>query len=222
MAVITRELRKIDGKEEVVRVFKTKKLLTGELKQQAENLDKVIEKKMRGIEKELKNSGYLALKGKKGKVHKLYHEVGKHLDFVMDTSLISAEDREFVWRALYDHAGELAPGPLSERARRNPETSHFSYCYKLAQFSWEFVESAGDWTSWSEFFDRSETKNDPRIIEWLGNKAKEINKAGRQGWLRPLTKAIHREFEKKDTTVFSRQELSERLERLLSENLNIT
>jgi len=215
MAVITRETRKIDGKEEVVKVFKTKRLLTGELRQESEKLDKIIEKKMRELEEEMQSSGILSLKGKKGKVLKLWYEVGRRLDFVMDTSIVTAEDREFVWRAFYDHAGELAPGPLSERARRNPETSHFSYCYKLGQFPWEFVESAGDWTSWSEFFDRSETKNDPRIIGWLGNKAREINKSGMQNWLRPLTKAIHTEFEKKDTTVFTRDELFVKLENLL-------
>ena len=222
MAVIVREIRIIDGREEKVKVFKTKRLLTSDLRQQAEKLDKFLTKKMNEIKNDMENAGYLSLKGKKGKVIKLWYETGKRLGFVLDTSVIPAEDREYVWRALYDHAGELAPGPISERARRNPETSHFSYCYKMAQFPWEFVESAGDWTSWSEFFDRSETKNDPRIIEWLGNKAKEINKAGMQNWLRPLTKAIHKEFEKKDTTVFSEQELSQRLERLLSENLTIT
>jgi hypothetical protein len=222
MAVIVREIRTIDGREEEVKVFKTKRILTSDFRQEAEKLDKFLAKKMKEIRNEMESAGFLSLKGKKGKVIKLWYEIGKRLDFVLDTSIIPAEDREYVWRALYDHAGELAPGPISERVRRNPETSHFSYCFKLALFPWKFVESAGDWTSWSEFFDRSETKNDPRIIEWLGNKAKEINKAGMQNWLRPLTKAIHQEFEKKDTTVFSERELSLRLEHLLLENLTIT
>ena len=76
----------------------------------------------------------------------------------------------------------------SERVKRDPETSHFSYCYKLSRFPWEFVEMAGDWTSWSEFFDRKETKNDPRIIEWLGKKAKESNVSGKT----ELVKASHK------------------------------
>ena len=76
---------------------------------------------------------------------------------------------------------------------------------------------AGDWTSWSEFFDRKETKNDPRIIEWLGKKAKESNVSARQNWLRPLTKAIHKEFENRDTTVFSVEELYERLDKIFAE-----
>jgi len=217
MAVIIRETRMIDGKPEKVRVFKTKRLLTGGLREQAERLDEFFSKKLREIEEEMKSAGFLKLKGKKGEVVRLWYEVGKRLEFVMDTSVVAAEDREFVWRAIYDHAGKLVPGALTERAKRDPETSHFSYCYKLAQFPWEFVDAAGDWTSWSEFFDRKETKNDPRIIEWLGKKAKESNVSGRQNWLRPLTKAIHKEFEKKDTTVFSTNDLYKRLEKVFLE-----
>lgn len=217
MAVIIRETRIIDGKAEKVKVFNTKRLLTGELREQAERLDEFLSKKVSEIEKKMKSTGLLKLKGKKGEVVKLWYEVGRRLDFVMDTSVVAAEDREFVWRAIYDHAGELAPGPLTERVRRDPETSHFSYCYKLSRFPREFVDMAGDWTSWSEFFDRKETKNDPRIIEWLGKRGKESNVSARQNWLRPLTKAIHREFEKRDTTVFSVEELYERLDKIFAE-----
>lgn len=216
MAVIIRETRMVDGKAEKVKVFKTKRLLTGKLREQAERLDEFLSKKVSKIEKKMKSTGFLKLKGKKGKVVKLWYEVGKQLDFVTDTSGVAAEDREFVWRAIYDHAGALAPGPLTKRVRRDPETSHFSYCFRLSRFPWEFVELAGDWTSWSEFFDRKETKNDPRIIEWLGRKAKASNISGRQNWLRPLTKAIHKEFENKDTTVFSQEELYKQLDTIFS------
>jgi hypothetical protein len=214
MAVIIRETRTIDGKAEEVKVFKTKRLLSGQLRDQAERLDEFLLKKVKEIEEEMKSAGFLKLKGKKGEVAKLWYEVGKRLDFITDMNVVSAEDREFVWRAIYDHAGELAPGPLTERVKRDPETSHFSYCYKLSRFPREFVDMAGDWTSWSEFFDRKETKNDPRIIEWLGRKAKVSDVSGRQNWLRPLTKAIHREFENRDTTVFSLEELYERLDKI--------
>ncbi|TRZ93948.1 MAG: hypothetical protein D4R82_04360 [Dehalococcoidia bacterium] len=218
MAVIVREIRIIDGKPEKVKVFKTKRLLTGELREQAERFDELLSTKMREIEEEMKTMGLLKLKGKKGEVIKLWYEMGKRLEFIMDTSIVPAEDREFVWRALYDHAGSLAPGRITKRAERDPETSHFSYCYKLSRFPWEFVDSAGDWTSWSEFFDRKETKNDPRIIEWLGKKAKESNVSGRQNWLRPLTKAIHEEYDKYDTRIRfeSKDKLFHDLDRIFS------
>lgn len=214
MAVIIREKKIMEGKEYIVKVYRTQpgKLITKEEKTKAEKLDNFLSEKMKEINSEIRKSGLLNLKGKRGKVLKLWYEVGNRLEFVMDTSIIAAEDREFVWRAIYDHAGELAPGPLTKRAMRNPEKSHFPYCYELSRFPWEFVEFAGDWTSWSEFFDRSETRKDPRIIEWLGDKAKKFNVRSRQNWLRPLTKAIHNKFVKRDTTVFTKSELYDRLE----------
>ena len=76
----------------------------------------------------------------------------------------------------------------------------------------------GDWTSWSEFFDRKETKNDHRIIEWLGKKAKENDVSGRQNWLRPLTKRIHEEYDRYDTKIRfeSKEELFDDLDRIFS------
>jgi len=214
MAVIIKEKKMMEGKEYIVKVYRTQpgKLITKEEKIKAERLDNFLIEKMKAIKNEIQKCGLLSLKGKKGKVLKLWYQVGNRLKFVMDTSVIAAEDREFVWRAIYDHAEELAPGLITKRAMRSPETSHFSYCYRLSTFPWEFVEFAGDWTSWSEFFDRSETKKDRRIIEWLGEKAKKFNIKSRQNWLRPLTKAIHTELGKKDTTVFTKSEMYERLE----------
>jgi len=219
MAIIIKEKKTIECKEYNVKVYRTApgKLVTEEEKKKAEQFDLFLSKKIRQIEREMKENGLLALKGKKGEVHRLWYEVGRRLEFVMDTSVVAAEDREFVWRAIYDHVQELHSGPIPERAKRDPDSSHFSYCFKLSRFPEEFVESAGDWTSWSEFFDRKETKNDPRIIEWLGKKAKESNVSGRQDWLRPLTKAIHEEYDKYDTLIRfeSKDDLFHDLDRIL-------
>jgi hypothetical protein len=219
VAVIIREEKVIEGKKYAVKVYRTEsgRFVTERDKKKAEEFDRFLAEKIREIEGEMKNGGLLTLKGQKGRVHKLWYEVGKRLEFVMDTSLVAAGDRRFVWRAIYDHVKELHSGPVPERAIRDPETSHFAYCYRLSGFPREFVEMAGDWTSWSEFFDRRETRNEPRIIEWLGKKASESKVSGRQAWLRPLTKAIHREFGGKVTTVFSTEELYQRLDKVFSD-----
>ena len=160
----------------------------------------------------------LSLKNRKGKVLKLWYEVGRRVSFVMDTSVVNPEDRDLVWRALYDHAGALAPGPLTVRAEREPSRNHFFYCYRLSTFPWEFVESSGDWTSWSELFDRRETNDDPRIIEWLAEKSQEYDVKSRRNWLRPLTKEIHKKYDKIDTTVRydSKEQLYEDLDKILA------
>jgi len=219
MAIIIREKKIIEGKEYKVEVYKVRpgRLLTNDEKKKAEQFDQYLKNKIKEIEKEMEDKELLLLKGKKGEVLKLWYEVGKSLEFVMDTSLVSADEREYVWRAIYDYVRKLHTGEIPERVKRDPNTSHFCYCYKLSRFPWHFVVMAGDWTSWSEFFDRRETKDDPRIIEWLGKKAKKNNISGRQNWLRPLIKAIHGEFKNKDTIIFSRDELYKRLDDIFSE-----
>lgn len=218
MAIIVREEKTIGGKSYVVKVYKTEsgKLITKKEKEKAEKFDEFLKEKVKQIEQKMKDTKLLNLKGKRGRVLKLWYEVGKELEFVMDTSIVAAEDRKFVWRAIYDHAEKLARGPLPVRVKRSPETSLFSYCYKVSRFTWEFVKNAGDWTSWSTFLDRKETRNDSRIIEWLGKKEKEDTILNRQNWLRPITKAIHGEFKNKDTTVFSDEELYEKLDKIFS------
>lgn len=220
MAVIVREKRYIDGKEYLVKVYRTQpgRLVTSDEKERAEKLDHLLSNRVKQIEQELRALGLLGLKNKRGKVLRLWYEVGRRLSFVMDTSIVNAEDRENAWRALYDHTTVLTPGTSAVRAERGPSRNHFFYCYRLSTFPWEFVESSGDWTSWSELFDRKETNNDPRIVEWLAEKAQEFNIKSRRNWLRPLTKEIHRKYNKIDTTVRfnSQEQLCEDLDKMLA------
>ncbi len=222
MAVIIREERIVGGKKfKDVRVYRSDKLaVTQEAQKQAEKLDRFLADILTKIRNEARRKKLLGLKGKKGAID-LWYFVGERLQFVDDPKIVLPEDKKYVWRAIYDHAGELVPGILTKRVLRDPRTSHFSYCYLVSKFPWEFVKTAGDWTSWSEFFDRKETKNDRRIIEWINIRAKETDIKSRQNWLRPLTKVIHKEFSEKDTAVFSKDELYGRLDKIflsLSEN----
>ncbi len=218
MAVIIREERIIEGKKVPgIKVFKTDRPLTRELREQAEELERFLSTKLKDVEKDLRRKKLLELKGKKKKVLKLWYEVGKALSFVMDTKIVPAEDRKYVWRALYDHAGEFAPGPINKRAQERPETSHFRYCYLVAQYPWIFVHSAGDWTAWVEFFDSIVIRNDRRIIKWLGSMVDNFATGSRQEWLRQLTKSVRRSFRGMDTSALKEIELHERLNKIFEE-----
>lgn len=214
MPVIVRETRIIGGKETPnIKVYKTNRPLTKKLREQADDLDLFLHKTMAKIINEMKKQGLLKKKGKSG-VLELWYQVGKQLDFVMDPSIVPGEDRKFVWRALYDHAGPLHNGPIPVRVERSPLTSHFRYCYLIAsQFDWEFVKSAGNWTAWVEFLDSPVIHSDKRIIEWLGSKQSDII-GTKQEWVRELAKAIRRKFDNKITSVFDDDELYQQLDEM--------
>jgi len=218
LAVIIKEKRKIAGKDVVVKVYKTSEaILSKEEREQAEELDRFLRERMKEIEERLRKKGLLELRGRKG-VLKLWFELGKELGFVDNNKLIREADKRWLWRALYDHAPNLAPGPPNVRANERPENSHFRYCYLLAKKfpDFKFVESAGDWTAWAEFLDSPSISEEPRIIEWLATKQRKYAPSAKQDWLRKLTRAIRNEFPykraKTDTSIFSDEDLNERLE----------
>jgi len=206
MVVIIRELRSIGGSPPtLVKVYKPSDLpVTNNDITQAEELDKKLEEKMKQIEKEMKKLGYLKFKGRRGTV-RLWYEVGKRLAPFIESSDLKTGEKKYIWRAIYDHVEELKPGEPKVRANERPEDSHFSYCCKLADFEWDFVEKVGDWTTWYELFDSTLFKNDKRLLEWLSKKQPDI-KGSLQDWIRDLKKY--------DTKVFTDDELFEKLDKI--------
>lgn len=218
MAVIIREKRIIGGKEYPdIKVYKSDKdkFVTREAREKAEKLDKYLHENMKEIENLIKKENIISLKGKPG-VIKLWYEIGKRLSFVYDEKTIQPEDRKYVWRALYDHAGELVPGTPKIRANERWWSSHFFYCYQIGLFPWSFVKAAGNWTAWVEFLDSQRIRQDERIVKWLGSKAKKV-RGGKQDWLRKLTKSVRHAFMNRDTTILTRDELHEELNKIFAE-----
>lgn len=219
MAVIIREKRIIGGKEYPdIMVYKSDRFVTREAQEKAEKLDIYLQEKMKKIENQMKKEGLISFKRKTG-VIKLWYEVGRRLSFVYDEKTIQSEDTKYVWRALYDHAGELAPGTPKVRANERWWSSHFFYCYQIGLFPWSFVKAAGNWTAWVEFLDSPRIRQDERIVKWLGMKAKKVV-VDKQDWLRKLTKTVRHTFTNRDTTVLSKDELHEELNKIFAETYN--
>lgn len=224
MAVIVRETRVLGGvPTSGVKVYKSARPVTREAQEHAEKLDVLLAESMNGIEVEMRRKGLLDLRGRAG-VLRLWWEVGRRLSFVADVTVTPIEDRKYIWRALYDHAGELVPGPGRSRAERY-ENSHFKYCAQLASFPWEFVEAAGDWTSWVEFLDSASIRDDDRIIDWLRQRStqpsakwRRFMQGARQGWFRRLARGIRARFRKRQTRgVLDVKELFAELDDVFSE-----
>ena len=221
MPVIIRDEIIVGGKKLRAKIFKSEsqRPLTRDAKVQAEELDHYIASKMQEIEAEMDKLGLLDMKNRPG-VLRLWYEVGKRLSFVETTNLVSAQDRKYIWRALYDHAGRLSPG-TSTPMRASGRNNHFRQCYLLAKKfpDFAYAESVGDWRTWSHFFDSPTIENDDRIVEWFASKhvsPEDLRGADYERWLERITNAIRNEFPAvgafTDTTVLSEPELRKRLE----------
>ena len=173
---------------------------------------------MRKVESEVEEGGWLSLKGRPGVV-RLWWEVGRRLrKFFDDLDVGPEDDRQFVWRAIYDHAGSLAPGPLGTRAERYAN-SHFNYCYRLGKYGWPLVRAVGDWTSWVEIFDSDRVRSDERMADWLVDRVgsddprwRSFTDRQQMAWFRPLLKAIRARFHNRDSTGLTQRELYEELD----------
>jgi len=214
----------VAGKTIQAKVYRSEnqRPLTKLTKDQANKLDELISERMREIENEMKELQFLNLKGKRGAL-KLWYEVGKRLTFVETTDLVPNEDRKFIWRAIYDHAGELIPIPPhpesspTKNRRAEGMRNHFRYCYLIASKfpDFDFVEKVGDWSSWIDLLDSPTIQNDERILEWVATKQQGSGEDSRVNWLRKLINGIRGEFPAvTDTTVLSDKELCGKLEKM--------
>jgi hypothetical protein len=217
MAVIVRERRVIGGQEfSDVKVFLSNKdAITKAERQRAEQLDSFLDETMRRTIKEAQRRGLLSLKGKPGVLPLWYFVGGQLAAFIDRPDIVPPEDKKFVWRALWDHAGELAPGDSDRKSRKvGLARDHWRYCYlvyKKSKGSIDHAERAGTWRTWVEFIDRVETRNDERILDWF---ERVVERAPPKGWLRILTKAVHEDLNRVHTSVLTTEELEDRLERI--------
>jgi len=225
LPVIIREEIVVGGKKVPAKIYRSEsqRPLTKSAREQAQKLDELILHEMHDIENDMQRRKLLELKGRRG-VLRLWYEVGKRLSFVQRTDLVPTEDRRYIWRALYDHAGKLAPIPphpgsgTPENRRADDLRNHFRYCYLIAEkFSdFDFVESVGDWSSWIDLLDSPTIQNDERILEWIASKQQSSSEDSRVDWLRKVINGIRREFPASgsmtDTAILNDKELRQKLE----------
>jgi hypothetical protein len=217
MAVIIREEQEIAGKKfnNVKFYLSDKRGLTQEEKERAEKLDQYIESALKNITNLCRSNGLLALKGKSG-VIALWHFVGQRIaEFVDDVHIVLPEDRKYIWRALWDHSGELAPGEKENRSRKAGSfRDHWHYCYMISRYSLGQVTKAGNWRAWVEFLDSPWTRNDERIPEWISRK---MSNPPCQNWLRKFTPSVRNALRNVHTSVLTQEELDQRLDKLWAE-----
>lgn len=199
-------------------------------KELADRNDAELERKFREIEADIVKRDFLRLK-KTWHVLRLWWELGRRLSFLRDMNVGDERDRIWLWRACYDHCGQLNPskdGKLSVRAQSRLKNSHFRYAELLGRLDWCTAKAIGLWDSWSGICDSECFQNDDRFVNWIACRAKKnrspvgqlLRARKHQDFFRDLAKRIRHRFKKMDTSVLSQKELFIELDKVADEALS--
>lgn len=216
MVIVSRENVKIRGKVyQDIKTYKSGKPLgavTNAEKEKADRLDEFIGEEIRKLKGVITRRGLLKFKERKGAL-KLWHQVGKALQFVDNKKIISPEDRRLVWDTIWYHVEKEFPElpPKKHISRRGTHRDHFLQCYRVGKLSWKAVSKSVSWRDWMDFFDSKTISEDQRVLDWVfKNINKEADKLTSDS-MRKFFYALKREFLGKDTTVFSEEEIEKKL-----------
>ncbi len=83
----------------------------------------------------------------------------------------------------------------------------------MAERKWEDVKSVGPSSVWRDLFDNKKILEDDRVLNIVVEKIKKMNKGHKE--LRPFVHEISRELKKVDTSVLSKEELENKLNKII-------
>jgi hypothetical protein len=185
-------------------------------KERAEKISAELKRDINRLEASFIRDGYLTEDGRKLDALRIWYEIGRALNRVIDKHAIRGTNEEqYFWLSIYDYvSGRIQKSPPPKRSmewRRN----HFRLCAKMAEYSWDTVSRVGPWSLWRDLFDNSKLLEDKRVFDWLVGRLKENSEGHKE--MRPLIHKIRRGLKNIDTSVLNIQELHDRLARLENE-----
>ena len=174
--------------------------LTRKSRELADKFDKILSRKIREVNKQLRKEGYFKMKLGLPK----YYLLGKSLQFIKDINYRSKcdPDIENIWRALYDYAPKLAQRKMPKSEERTiGKRNFFLMCYRLGQLSDEPVEKLGTWTNYEDIYmvfaaSPHLWKDWGWLLNWIISKSEEQGKINRD-MLRKTLKAFRKILGKK-------------------------
>lgn len=188
-------------------------IITNSEKEKAEKLNSELRKSFQTFEDEFINNGVLTKTGVKKDALLIWFKIGSMLNKKIDEyNIKGSSDEPYFWQSVYDvvpNTIQKKPPPKrSSDWRRN----HFRLCAKMAERDWEEIKSVGNWSVWRDLFDNSKLLEDCRVLNFVIDKVKRINKGHKE--LRPFIHTLRRELKKVDTSVLSDKELENKLNSL--------
>jgi len=194
----------------------TKTLVTQEDIKIADDLDAELEKKIKQLEKTLINTDKLSSGGEKINALKVWYEVGKTLNKLLQKFVINNEDDAEFWKNLYNYFLKIHHGkPLSKVSKTRND---FITATKLAKHPWKTIRKIDKWAIWREVLSYKNITEDKRILEWV---IYEFSKnPGTRDEARVLLKAIAKKFKKIYTPILNDTELNTKLQNLKNQAIN--
>lgn len=176
--------------------------ISEEDKKRAFKLDEVLAKAIPEIEREWSEERIKKGEGRKIDIA-LAYKIGKELrKIVDDESLVSPNERRWVWKAIREIYLKGTAIKIREASRDDLE-----YLYRASKFPSSFIKNFS-WDSWRRLLDSPSLREDKRFKTWLKKKAKDTG-AIKRGFFRKFTKILYALVKNKDTTILSDHELYE-------------
>lgn len=143
----------------------------------------------------------------KSVLYKYY--LGSFLSQLLEKYNILGDERKKFWDEIKTFA--TTETRTRKESKKAETRSFFAQCYRLSQLDIKVVEKLS-WRQWQDLLDRVDNREDERIFIWIGNYSEKIRE---DDW-REFEKALHQLLKKKDTSVFTDDEVFRLYDSLMS------
>lgn len=186
-------------------------IVTESEKKIADKLDTVLKTEISNLEDGWINSGVLTKSGVKKDTLKIWYDMGKLLNTLIDRFKIRGiEEEVYYWQAIYNYVSDRVQKNPPPQKYKDKARNHFRLCAKMAEKDWEEVRQVGNWSVWRDLFDNSKLMEDERVFDWVVD-AIRVLKLGHKE-LRPFIHATRRRLKKIDTSILTTEELWTKLD----------
>jgi hypothetical protein len=154
-------------------------------KSKADKLDRLLQRKILQLNRDLKKRKLFPKKGSKGNTD-TYWEVGKALRNIVDQSnLLDKAELPLFWQ----NAKMYIPAELLYK-ERGPYREHLWYCYRLSGYPKDLVKKMG-WSEWVTIFDSTGINQEIRFDEWFKGKLLQQNDHIERSWIRLFAPCVN-------------------------------
>lgn len=182
-------------------------------REKADRLDASLKVDIQNLEESWFKYGALSRSGIKKDTLKIWYDLGKLLNNIIDRFKIRGTDEEvYYWQAIYNYVSKKVQKNPPPKKYKDRLHNHFRLCAKMAERNWNEVQQVGNWSIWRDLFDNSKLMEDERVFDWVVDVIKALKLGHKE--LRPFIHAVRRRLKKIDTSMLNIEELHSKLDQV--------